>query len=211
MAIRKDIWIVTKKIWYIPFFWSLAWFSYWIGYSIFVHNQLLAQINPEYYYGMTISIAAILVAGYISGKSTVKKIKVAPSIKKELSMRNSLNETYDQRQIFNQDFVHRTEMEEDAQNQQIDHGSLVETFQRERPLERSEELTQEPAQTPATPHTSSIQVKPTDQPRKPQETPSDCFVCPNLMNCTERQKRITDPETPCPLAKKLNKNPFESQ
>ena len=208
MTSRKDILLVAKQIWYIPFFWSLAWFSYWIGYSFFVYNQTLSQINPEYYYGMTISVAAILIARYVSGKSksTVKKTKVASSVEKEFSLRNSLNEGNGQSQFFNHDVKDRPEMEAVGQKPHINQQSLIETFQLERPWrkpwERSEEQPQERATIPATTPTPSNQVKQHDQPCKPPETSSDCFVCPNLMNCTQRQKRVNNSNTPCPFTKK---------
>jgi hypothetical protein len=208
----ETVWLLIKQIWYIPFIWSLAWFSYWIFYSVIVSNQSLTQVNPLNYLGMAISIAALLIAGFNSGKSINKKvfgkITVLFNLKKKFSFRKTHDKKKDQRQSFTKKFMHRTKMRQPEKlKSQIKNQSIVEVSQIQMPYEPP----QEPLQIPATPNVLSSQSKQPDQTRKSQEIPPDCLVCPNLVNCTQRQNRIIDSETPCPFAKKLDKSSFESQ
>jgi FtsZ-interacting cell division protein ZipA len=161
---------------------------------------------------MAISIAALLIAGFTSGKSmkktVVEKINVVFTLKKRLSLRKTHDKKKEHRQSFTKKFVHRTKIGQPEQlKAQIKSQSIIAPSQIQRPYEPP----QEPAQIPTTPNVLSSQSKQPDQTRKSQEIPPDCLVCPNLANCTQRQNRLIDSETPCPFAKKLNKSPFESQ
>jgi hypothetical protein len=68
----RVIWSIVKQVWYVPFIWSLAWFSYWIFQESLVMGQSITQSNIYNQIGLAISIVAVFVAGYTSGKSRDK-------------------------------------------------------------------------------------------------------------------------------------------
>ncbi len=203
----KSIWLLIKQVWYIPFLWSLAWFSYWIFYSVIVSNQLLTQVNPLNYVGIAISIGALLIAGYISGKSinkkVVEKISIIFNLKKIFSFRKTRNEKKARSHSLTQKFMPRNKVEQPKPlKPQINHASIIEQGQIQTPYEPI----QEPVQVSATPRVLASQSKHPDQTRESQEIGPECLVCPNLVNCTHRQNRIIDSETPCPFATNLQKS-----
>jgi hypothetical protein len=61
----KEIWHFYKRTWYVPFIWSLTWYSYWILRDIAVWHKPLNQMNPTNCAGTIISIAFILSATQI--------------------------------------------------------------------------------------------------------------------------------------------------
>jgi hypothetical protein len=61
----KEIWHFYKRIWYVPFIWSLTWYSYWILRDIAVWHKPLNQMDPTNCAGTIISIAFILSATQI--------------------------------------------------------------------------------------------------------------------------------------------------
>jgi hypothetical protein len=72
----KELWFYYKKIWYMPFIWSLTWFSYWIFHDIVVLKTPPIQVNPVNYVGTIISIAFILAASQI-GRSIQAALALA--------------------------------------------------------------------------------------------------------------------------------------
>ena len=199
----KSIWLLIKQVWYIPFIWSLGWFSYWIFYSVIVSNQLLTQVNPLNYVGIAISIGALLIAGYISGKSlnkkVVEKISLILDLKKIFSFRKAHDEKKARKQSLTQKFMRRTEVEQpEPLEPQINHSSIIEQGQ----IQTADEPSQEPVQISATSRVLASQSKHPDQTCESQVILPECLVCPNLVNCTHRQNRTVDSETPCPFAKK---------
>ena len=71
----RGLWLIIKQVWYMPFIWSLAWFSYWLFQESIVMGQQLTQGSTFNQIGLAISIVAILIAGCMSGKSGEKNIK----------------------------------------------------------------------------------------------------------------------------------------
>jgi hypothetical protein len=61
----SDVWHTYKQIWYVPFIWSFAWYSYWIIFDIAVWNKPLAQLNLLNCIGATTSAIFILAASPI--------------------------------------------------------------------------------------------------------------------------------------------------
>ena len=61
----SDVWQTYKQMWYVPFIWSFAWFSYWIIFDIVVWNKPLAQVNSLNYIGAATSAIFILTASPI--------------------------------------------------------------------------------------------------------------------------------------------------
>jgi cell division septum initiation protein DivIVA len=61
----SDVWHTYRQIWYVPFIWSFAWYSYWIIHDIVVWNKPLAQLNMLNYVGATASAIFILAASPI--------------------------------------------------------------------------------------------------------------------------------------------------
>jgi hypothetical protein len=136
----------------------------------------------------------------------VEKTKTELSTEKELSFRNIPDEKKYQKSS-NKIFWHKTNTE--------NRGHPTPPKEKQPPIQKSQiqkpnNLNQESLTRSVTANTLSSQLEQSDQTHKIQETPSDCLVCPNLVNCTTRQKRIIDSETPCPFAKNSNKDSFES-
>jgi cell shape-determining protein MreC len=61
----SDVWQTYKQIWYVPFIWAFAWYSYWIIHDIVVWNKPFAQLNMLNYIGATTSAIFILAASPI--------------------------------------------------------------------------------------------------------------------------------------------------
>ena len=214
MVNRKETWVICKQIWYIPFIWSLAWFSYWIGYNLFIYKLSLTQIDSLYFYGLTISVAFLFVAGYISGKknnkTTFKKnSEIAPRPEKEFQLRLPPDKWGHQKQSITEEpepVIGTNEEKPVHPTPPIIRDSLMEKSK----VHRSYRLHTKPADITTASGSSSGPVKSPDQTCKHQEAPSDCMVCPNLLNCPQRMIRIAHPGTPCPLEKETNKDSFES-
>jgi hypothetical protein len=58
----RNIFLLYKQIWYVPFFWTLTWYTYWILRAILFLNTPLTQVNPVNYTGAAISTTILLIA-----------------------------------------------------------------------------------------------------------------------------------------------------
>lgn len=94
----NGIWSIIKQVWYVPFIWSLAWFSYWIFQEAIVMGQPLTQGSTFNQIGLAVSIVAVLLAGYISGKSGEKNAEKTGNVgigkKSRLARARRSNETH---------------------------------------------------------------------------------------------------------------------
>jgi hypothetical protein len=199
----REIWLFIKQVWYVPFIWSLAWFSYWICHDAIILGQPLPQITSTNIVGVVMSIAAILFAGYISGKSSEKIAKKTGII--EIEKKNSfkfskaLSEEESQNMLLPEYSVQKTNLQESEQSEpQLENHLSIESSQIDNPNRADLETILVP--TPS--RNVSNQVKKGGQ-TKIQDIPSDCLICPNLANCDQRQKRTAESKAPCPFAKQL--------
>jgi len=68
----KKIFLLCKQIWYVPFFWTLTWFTYWILRATIILNTPLTQLNPIDLTGAIISTSILILAIPHLGK-TIRK------------------------------------------------------------------------------------------------------------------------------------------
>lgn len=183
----RDIWSFIKKVWYVPFIWSLAWFSYWMFYGAIVFNQALTHGDPLNYLGAAISIAALLIAGYVSRKSKEKLVSLGKAPEREKIHAPPLPQKPMQKIK-----IEKTEHVEPKTKDQ----SLIEM----NPLQESSEMPQKPPPPPSTTSAFHNRIYQTTQAPKSQVIASECLTCPNLVDCKHRQNR-TNESGPCPFAK----------
>lgn len=60
LAKHQEIWLLCKQIWYVPFIWSLTWFSFWTFRDIAIWHTSPLQVNPLNYVGLCTSTAVLL-------------------------------------------------------------------------------------------------------------------------------------------------------
>jgi len=205
----EDLWLLTRQVWYVPFFWSLAWFSYWIFYDVIVLNQPLTQGNPLNHLGAAISITALLIAGCISAKSKketviAKRGGAVINPIKELLFHKILGKKNDQRQPLLQKPAQKTTMErlEQRKSQILKPEKKSQSLFKTSQVQKLPETPQKPAQIPTSPRAFSSQIKQPVQTQKSREIPSECLVCPNLLSCNHRKSRPIESKSPCPYTKK---------
>jgi hypothetical protein len=58
----QKIFLLCKQIWYVPFFWALTWFTYWILRATIVLSTPLTQLNPIDLIGAAISTSIFVTA-----------------------------------------------------------------------------------------------------------------------------------------------------
>jgi gas vesicle protein len=68
----ENILLLCKQIWYVPFFWTLTWFTYWILRATIILNTPLTQLNPINLIGAIISTSILILASPRLGK-TIRK------------------------------------------------------------------------------------------------------------------------------------------
>jgi hypothetical protein len=77
----ENILLLCKQIWYVPFFWTLTWYSYWILRATIILNTPLTQLNPLDLTGAAISTSILILAtprlGTIIRKNSVLAAKNA--------------------------------------------------------------------------------------------------------------------------------------
>jgi len=197
----KDIWLYVKQLWYIPFIWSLAWFSYWIFHEIIVLNQPLFQVDTLNCYGVAISILALLIAGYIYGRSRKKQIEKASEVGIEAESvfisGKALDEKRHQESRFSQKNLYITQEEklEQLELQPRNH-SPIDTYQ----IQKPNDMGSESKPTPSIISTIPSQANLPNLTEKSQDIPFDCLICPKLAKCDQRQKRTIEPGVNCPYA-----------
>ena len=183
-----ELWSVIKQVWYIPFIWSLAWFSYWIFQENIILQNPITQGSRLNYIGFAISVMAIFVKGWISRKPNRKNIQKTG--KNEINKDDIISyETLSK--MSSQDSQYRESEQTKIQPQ---YHSLIEKNQIQQVVEKSEESL---GNTILTESTSTQSFNLSESAHK--EIPSDCLLCPNLANCDQRQKRSGEPHKPCPF------------
>ena len=184
----RDVWLLYKQLWYVPFFWSLTWFSYWILREVFVLNAPLHQVDAVNYFGAIASIATLLLAmfrlrtnnnGTQTSLSNVKRS--VQGIQVEMSK---------------------------LQRPPIKHQSSIKTSVREKLEQPSQKLI--PSQSGATVFPTSVSTS--SQHSVSQEIPSECWTCANLIGCDHRRIEFVESQVQgsesvkCPFATEISIN-----
>jgi len=189
----QTVWFIVKQIWYIPFFWSLAWYSYWIFRSAIVFNTPLLQINATDYLGAIISIVALIIAGYRAKAPIKRSVEVANAIginvKRAFSSKDHLKEG-GQVPSLPRKPLPSTQAEIPRQlKPEVKHLSPVET----RPSPQKETvIAKKPALSPSNISVFSGNVSRSSQDHASSDLSTECLTCAKLVNCTYRQKRAIE-------------------
>jgi hypothetical protein len=186
----QPAWLIIKQTWYIPFLWSLAWYSYWIFHSAIVLKIPFYEGNTSNYVGVAVSVTALLAAGYRARHPIKKSVGIAA---------NSLLRKP----------THTTQTDRPKQPApNLKQAPTTETRQ----VQKEINPVTRPMQTisSVTSFSSGHDNKPPSR-QSPKDFSSECLTCPNLISCTYRQKRIVElstqngNNTPCPYKSVVSK------
>jgi hypothetical protein len=201
----KNILLLCKQIWYVPFFWTLTWFTYWILRATIILNTPLTQLNPLDLTGVAISTLILILATprlgtkirknpVLAAKNAATNIKKAsihtfhtrfhaenrtPPISQSKAMNNMLN-------------IRATNLK--RQTPPISHQASIGSGQKkmEKKLERVPEKLMLPRSEPsaeagdigyAVGNTLSL------------ELPMECLTCENLIRCRHRRSQRLEAQT----------------
>lgn len=193
----KAIWFILKQVWYIPFIWSLAWFSYWIFRATLVLKTPILQGDAVNYLGTAISIVALLVAGY-GAKARIKKplqttTKIFTSLKKELPFHGDYLKKNNRNQSLLRKPVQSTQLDRSMQPKpQLKQQSPIETNH----IQKEIKIAQEPVQPHSSATTSYGSSNQLSGGLSSQDLSSECLTCAHLIKCTHRQKRAIELQSP---------------
>ena len=194
---RSDIWLLYKQIWYVPFIWSLTWYSFWIVHSTVVFNKPLGQGNPINYFGAIISIVALLLA-VPSFRTIIRKASVVGVHIKS----GRIGFSWRKKPV--QNIQVKKPMQ---QKLQLKYQSPIKRSQTAN-LERPKQLKQPPLSLRALSGSTNY----SNQHQFSQEIPAECLTCANLISCNYRQNKFVDSKTqvqkrvPCRFAAELSIN-----
>jgi len=209
----RNIWSIIKQVWYVPFIWSLAWFSYWLFQECIALGQPLAQGNPFNILGLFASIAAILAAGYISGKSHKKNLEISGKAgiedKSSFTLLEASLRSDSQGVLHSQRVVQKAQYDKSEKPEsQLGNYTPTETNQ----INRLNDKHLKPVRPLEIIENSQTQGDQSIQAKKHQEIASECLICPNLTSCDQRKRMTADSKTPCSYARmNQEKNPSGSQ
>ena len=205
----KTVWFVLKQVWYVPFIWSLAWYSYWIFRNTIVLKTPLMQVNPTDYLGVAISIVALIVAGHRSRAPTSKS--VATAAKASIKVKNALTSHKDnnipkiQPHSFNREYAKSTQANQPKQlTQESKYQPQIKTTCTLE-IDKAHENKQSPSRTKTLP----IKVADSKLNQVEQGLSAECLTCKKLVRCTNRQKRAVElssqipNHTACPYSTEL--------
>ena len=184
-----EIWSFVKQVWYVPFIWALAWFTYWIVQENVILSQPITQGNYINFVGFIISMIAIVAKGWISKKSKKDHVKER---KIGIGKENSSEFLKTQSETSSNELQY---WEFEQSGEQPEHYSTIDRNEIQQPTEIDVESISSLLST----EESAIGADGPNQ-NPDQEIPSDCLICPNLTNCDKRQKRLNEPGTKCPFA-----------
>lgn len=194
----RDIWLLYKQIWYVPFIWSLTWYSFWILHGAIVLNKPLVQVNPMNYFGAIISIVALLLA-VPSFRTLISKTSVLVGVHIK-SRRIGFS--------WMKKLVQNIQVEIPMQQKlQVAYQSPIkrgQTANLERPKQSEQPSSSLRVLTGSTNYSNQHHLS--------QEIPAECLTCANLINCNYRKNRNVNSETqvqkpvPCRFAAELSIN-----
>jgi len=192
----QPAWFVIKQAWYIPFLWSLAWYSYWIFHSGIVLKTPLHEGNNLNYIGAGLSISALLIAGYNARRPIIKSVKT--------TFRSLYRRPSQPMQTIS---TQKTEQDK-MQIKPVEAGQIPPVKMKQLPKEiPPSRLTLIDETVSSNPSIRKVEQAAST----PQDFSSECLTCPNLINCTYRHKRTVElsmqngNHTPCPYASLVSK------
>jgi hypothetical protein len=214
----RDILSTLKQVWFVPFFWSLTWFSYWMIRDVLVLNASLTQVKPMNLAGAVVSMSVLLLAvprlgTFIRKKSITLGTCLAINIKKAF--------VHARVRASKSDIKHFHNAKNDTQPIQVEIGNpekLQVKYQSSfgknetaKPKNLTEKITK--SQSIASALSSKTSYSP--QKHTSQEIASECLTCTNLISCNHRRYELGQTQvqnnrsSECPLLKKLtnNRNP----
>jgi hypothetical protein len=209
----RDIWLVYKQIWYVPFIWSLSWFSFWILRDVVVLNKSLVEANPVNYFGAIISIVALLLTVPRFG-TIIRKTFVLVGTRIGMKTKNAfflIGVHIKSRRI---GFPRRKKLVQNIKVEKLMRQKPRLRYQS--PIEESQtamlETPKQLKQPSSSLKTFSGRNDYSDQHQLPQEIPAECLTCANLVNCDYRRNGFVESENEvqkpddCRLASELSIN-----
>jgi hypothetical protein len=183
----QTIWHFGKQVWYIPFLWSLAWYSYWIFRSVIVLKTPLLQINAIDYFGAVVSMAALLVAGY-RAKGPIKK-SVAKITQINVKRTLSHNNPMEAKQI--RPLSRKTEPSLQMLTAKQPQLKILNKLSVEKRIQAPEMA---PPRKPVQQVSRANEItRSRDKPvSPPKDFSTECLTCAKLVNCTYRQQRVAE-------------------
>jgi hypothetical protein len=192
----RNIFLLYKQMWYVPFFWLLTWFSYWILREVLVLYTPLHQVNPVNYFGAIISIAVLLLAVPRFG-TIIRKRSVLVGTQMGIKIKNAfflVGVHIKSRRI---GFSWKKKLVQNIKVKKMIQQKVQVKFQS--PIKGSQAPGLEPPKQLKQPslslRTLSGNTNYSKQHQLPQEIPEECLTCANLISCDYRQNRFGDPET----------------
>jgi hypothetical protein len=183
----KNIFLICKQVWYIPFFWTLTWYSYWILRATIILNTPLIQLNLTDCIGAAISTSILIVALVQRRFHADKRITITAYHKVE-------NEAQK---------IH----EEKLQKSRINYQTIIRSA--------PEKLEETPRKLTVPKPIDSITARGVDYFKhhtSSQEILAECLTCENLISCRHRRSQpigLQDQGSQtarCPFAQKLLTN-----
>ena len=212
----KDIFLLYKQMWYVPFFWSLTWFLYWILRDVLILNMPLTQINPLDCGGAVISILVLLLATPRLGTSIRRKslavgMLAGSNIKKMFfhvrfrSKNHKRTEFLPKLKHNVQDIQVGTSM---TRTTRLEHQIPIRNIGIEKPKQFTPKLMKSQSDD----STLSSGVGFSSQNRISQEISSECLTCANLVSCHHRRYETSKSQvqgskgSSCPFLEELSSN-----
>jgi hypothetical protein len=215
----KDILSILKQMWFVPFFWSLTWFSYWIIRDVFVLNASLTQVKPHDLAGAAVSISVLLLVvprlgTFIRKKSITLGTCLAINIKKAcVHTRIRFSKSGKSTHFHNaKNYTRPIQVEiGNPEKLQVEYQSSFGKNDTAKPKNLTEKILK--PQSIASALSSNASYSPRKQMSK--EIASECLTCANLISCNHRQYELGQTQvqnhksSECPLLEKLanNRNP----
>lgn len=215
--ICRNILLIFRQMWYVPFFWSLTWFLYWLIRDILILKMSIIDVNPFHYAGMGISVSVLLLAKSRLGTGVREKAiflgtRFGTNIKKvffhaRFSHKNNTGLSAVHSEI--EKGVRSIQMEKNEPKKlQIKYQSSVVRNETEGSKGVAEKLTK--PQPFATGITSSFNYSIESQ--ASNEISSECLTCANLISCNHRRYESGKSQghdlrsNKCPFAQELSGN-----
>jgi hypothetical protein len=191
----RDIRLVCKQIWYVPFIWSLSWFSFWILRDVVVLNKSVVEANPVNYFGAIISIVALLLAVPSFG-TIIRKTSVLVGTQIGMRTKNAFFLIGVHIKSGRIRFPRRKKLVQNIkvdklmqQKLRLKHQSTIEKSQTAM-LETPKQLKQPSSSLKTFPGRNDY----SGQHQLPQEIPAECLTCANLVNCDYRRNGFIESE-----------------
>jgi len=170
----QPAWLIIKQTWYIPFLWSLAWYSYWIFHSAIVLKIPFYEGNTSNYVGVAVSVTALIVAGYRARHPIKKSVGIAA---------HSLLRKP----------THTTQTDHPKQPvPNLKQTQTIETRQVQKEINPVIRTAQTGKSVTSLYNGHDNKSAP---PQSSRDFSSECLTCPNLISCTYRQKRTVELST----------------